>query len=209
MHPAAASTVVALVAEAAELRRQLAADLATRAVFARLATTCGSLRFELFPRRAPQAVANFVGLANGVLPYVDSATGERRTGRYFDGFCIGRIVRGMLLDFTPAADLHGPGYTFDDEYAADLTFNRPYLVAMANDGKRSDGSGTNGSQFFVTLSPAAHLNFTKPIFGELADDHSRRLVDELSLTLVDGQGRPVEPVVVEHVEITLDYRTER
>ena len=45
----------------------------------------------------------------------------------------------------------GPGYNFNDEIHPELRFNRPYLLAMANAGKRPDGSGTNGSQFFITV----------------------------------------------------------
>jgi peptidyl-prolyl cis-trans isomerase A (cyclophilin A) len=199
-----------VAAEAATLRWRLAADLAARAVFAALSTSHGSLHFELFPSRAPNAVANFVGLATGVLPYMDWNAGEMRTGRYFNGLRVGRIVRGMLLQFGDETDTaaKGLGYTFNDEYSADLTFNRPYLVAMANGGKRADGSGTNSSHFFVTLSPASHLNFAKPIFGELADDHSRRLVDELSTVATDGRGRPVDPIVIQRVDVVLDNRVE-
>ena len=47
----------------------------------------------------------------------------------------------------------GPGYQFDDEIHPDLAFNKPYLLAMANAGKRG-GRGTNGSQFFITVRPA-------------------------------------------------------
>jgi peptidyl-prolyl cis-trans isomerase A (cyclophilin A) len=192
--------------EAAKVRSRLARSLAARSVFATLFTSHGSLHFELFPRRAPNAVANFVGLATGAQPYADHHTGERRTDPYFDGTRVHRIVRGLLLQSgcpTGEGD-GGPGYTFNDEYAADLTFNRPYLLAMANEGKRADGAGTNGSQFFVTLSPAPHLNFAKPIFGELADDQSRRLLDELSVIPTDAQSRPLDPIVIHHVEIALD-----
>ncbi len=46
--------------------------------------------------------------------------------------------------------------------ATDVTFDRAGLVAMANAGPTS-----NGSQFFITLGPAAHLNGQFTIFGEV------------------------------------------
>ena len=200
-----------LADEAAETRGRMARTLPGRAVFATLRTSRGSIHMELFPRSAPHAVANFVGLATGTQPYADRLTGERRIDRYFDGLCFHRVVRGMLLqtgDRTDGTGDDGPGYTFNDEYSPDLTFNRPYLVAMANDGKRADGSGTNGSQFFITLAPAPHLNFSKPIFGELSDDHSRRLADELAMVPTDANYRPVEPIIIHNVEVVLDIRPE-
>ena len=200
-----------LADEAVEARSRTALALRGRAVFATLRTSRGSLYMELFPRSAPHAVANFVGLATGTQPYVDLLTGERRTGRYFDGLRFHRIIRGTLLQAGNRTDGTGndsPGYTFNDEYSPDLTFNRPYLVAMANEGKRADGSGTNGSQFFVTLAPAPHLNFSKPIFGELSDDHSRRLADELATVPTDGDYCPMEPIIIRSIEVVFDVRPE-
>ena len=67
----------------------------------------------------------------------------------------------------------GPGYTFKDEPHPELVFDKPYLLAMAN-----AGPGTNGSQFFITARRRPPwLNFKHTIFGEVADQASRDVVD--------------------------------
>ena len=67
----------------------------------------------------------------------------------------------------------GPGYQFNDEIHPELNFNEPYLLAMANAGKRM-GKGTNGSQFFITVAPTPHLNRRHTIFGEVTDPSRKR-----------------------------------
>jgi peptidyl-prolyl cis-trans isomerase A (cyclophilin A) len=90
----------------------------------------------------------------------------------------------------------GPGYTFKDEVNSGLVFDKPYLLAMAN-----AGPGTNGSQFFITLAPTGWLNNKHTIFGEVADQASRDVVDKLGKVKTGAGDRPVEPVVLESVEI--------
>ena len=94
----------------------------------------------------------------------------------------------------------GPGYTFDDEIHPELQFDKPYLLAMANAGKRM-GKGTNGSQFFISTVPTPWLNGNHTIFGEVADDASKKVVDAIEGVEVGPGDRPVEPVVIESVEV--------
>ena len=91
----------------------------------------------------------------------------------------------------------GPGYRFGDEFHPDLAFNKPYLLAMAN-----AGPGTNGSQFFITVTQTPHLNFRHTIFGEVADQASRDVVDAIAKVRTGRGDRPVDPVVIESVEVT-------
>ncbi|MDN6131696.1 MAG: peptidylprolyl isomerase, partial [Corynebacterium casei] len=90
----------------------------------------------------------------------------------------------------------GPGYQFQDEFHPELTFDRPFLLAMAN-----AGPGTNGSQFFITVAPTPHLNNHHTIFGEVTDPASQEVVSKLGKVQTDRMDRPAEDVVIESVEI--------
>jgi peptidyl-prolyl cis-trans isomerase A (cyclophilin A) len=173
------------------------------AIFATLYTSAGPIRLELFPNHAPKTVANFVGLAEGTQQYTDPRTGAPGSGPYYDGTIMHRVIPGFMIQMgdPTGTGRGGPGYNFNDETHPELHFDRPYLLAMANAGKRPDGSGTNGSQFFITVEPTGWLNFKHTIFGEVADDASRRVVDAIAATSTGPGDKPVRDIVIERVEI--------
>jgi peptidyl-prolyl cis-trans isomerase A (cyclophilin A) len=90
----------------------------------------------------------------------------------------------------------GPGYNFADEFNSELTFDRPYLLAMAN-----AGPNTNGSQFFITVVPTAWLTMKHSIFGEVADQASREVVDAIGAVETASQDRPKVDVVINSVTV--------
>jgi peptidyl-prolyl cis-trans isomerase A (cyclophilin A) len=175
----------------------------SQSLFAVLHTTAGSIRLELFPNHAPKTVANFVGLAEGTKEYTNPATGSAGSGPYYDGVLFHRVIPNFMIQGgdPTGTGRGGPGYSFNDEIHPELSFNRPYLLAMANAGKRPDGSGTNGSQFFITVSATTHLNFKHTIFGEVADEDSRKVVDSIATTRTGSMDRPLQDIVIERVEI--------
>ena len=163
-----------------------------------LHTNHGDIDIELFDDQAPATVANFVGLANGTKEYRDPATGQKTTGHYFDGLIFHRVIDGFMIQGgdPEGTGRGGPGYQFADEFHSELSFDRPYLLAMAN-----AGPGTNGSQFFITVTKTPHLNRRHTIFGEVKDEASQKVVDEIAKVRTDYNDRPVDPVVIESVEI--------
>ena len=170
--------------------------------YAVLKTNLGDITVQLFPNHAPKTVRNFVELAEGTREYTDPNTGKPGSGPYFDGTIFHRIIAGFMIQGGDplGQGFGGPGYTFDDEIHPDLRFDRKYLLAMANAGLRG-GRGTNGSQFFITVSTPSHLNGKHTIFGEVVDEESRKVVDAVAAVRTGAQDRPVEPVVIQSVVI--------
>jgi peptidyl-prolyl cis-trans isomerase A (cyclophilin A) len=166
--------------------------------YATLKTNRGDIVIHLFPDHAPKTVQNFVGLAEGTQEYVDPQSGQKTTGRFYDGLGFHRIIPNFMIQggCPLGTGTGGPGYTFKDEPHPELTFDKPYLLAMAN-----AGPGTNGSQFFITVGQTPWLNFKHTIFGEVADQASRDVVDQIATTQTGAGDRPSDPVVIESVEI--------
>jgi peptidyl-prolyl cis-trans isomerase A (cyclophilin A) len=166
---------------------------------ATLHTNHGDIVINLLGDHAPQTVANFVGLASGTKEYRDPGTGRKTTGRFYDGLTFHRVIDGFMIQGgdPEGTGRGGPGYTFADEIHPDLVFNKPYLLAMAN-----AGPGTNGSQFFITVGPAPHLNRRHTIFGEVADPASRAVVDKIAKVRTGRADRPVDEVVITSVDIS-------
>ncbi|MCX4448097.1 peptidylprolyl isomerase [Streptomyces sp. NPDC087866] len=168
-------------------------------LYATLKTNQGDIEIRLLPNHAPKTVRNFVELANGEREWTNPETGEKSTGRLYDGTVFHRVIDGFMIQGgDPLGNgTGGPGYKFADEFHPDLAFTKPYLLAMAN-----SGPGTNGSQFFITVSPTAWLTNKHTIFGEVADARSRQVVDAIAGTATNARtDRPVQDVVIESVAV--------
>ena len=167
-------------------------------LYATLTTSLGDVRVQLFPNHAPKTVKNFVGLADGTGEWTDPKTGSKGEGSLYEGTVFHRVIEGFMIQGGDplGTGTGGPGYRFNDEIHPELQFSKPYLLAMAN-----AGPGTNGSQFFITVTKTPHLNAKHTIFGEVADQASRDVVDKIATTATARQDRPVTDVVIEKITI--------
>ena len=148
---------------------------------ATIRTTVGTMVIELFAEQAPITVNSFVFLAN--------------EGFYDDVLFHRTIPSFMIQGGDPTGTgTAGPGYQFQDEFVAELTFDEPGILAMAN-----SGPATNGSQFFVTTVPTPHLNGAHTIFGRITQGQD--VADAISNTPTSGQNRPTTPVVILGIDI--------
>lgn len=164
-------------------------------------TNHGDIEVRLLPNHAPKTVKNFVELAEGSREWTDPKTGKPTNAKLYDGTVFHRVITGFMIQGgDPLGNgTGGPGYEFADEFHPDLGFDKPYLLAMAN-----AGPGTNGSQFFITVSPTTWLTRKHTIFGEVVDGASQKVVDEIIATPTNPRtDRPVQDVVIESVVIEI------
>lgn len=177
-------------------------------MFATLHTTSGDIRIELLPNHAPKTVANFAGLARGTKAWTDPRTGAERQDPFYDGLIFHRVIPDFMIQggCPLGTGTGGPGYTFDDEIHPELQFDGKYLLAMANAGLRRNPvtgavEGTNGSQFFITTAATPWLNGKHTIFGRVADDESKAVVDAIGTTRTRPGDRPVEDITITSVTV--------
>jgi peptidyl-prolyl cis-trans isomerase A (cyclophilin A) len=135
----------------------------TYAVFV---TSRGKIAARLLPGDAPVGVRNFVELATGKKEWTDPRTQKPTRAPLYDGTLFHRVIPGFMIQGGDPMTrgqptepdmrygVSGPGYRFADEIKAGATpFADPCQLAYAN-----SGPNTNGSQFFITEVPTAHLN---------------------------------------------------
>jgi len=161
-------------------------------------TNHGDIRINLFGDHAPLTVENFVGLATGGKEWINPVTGAKSTEPLYNGVIFHRIIKDFMLQGGDplGQGVGGPGYTFKDEIHPELTFADPYVLAMAN-----AGPGTNGSQFFITTVPTPWLQAKHTIFGEVADDASKKVVDDIEAVPTDRGDKRLEPVVISGIDV--------
>ncbi len=157
-------------------------DKKSKDIIVVLETSQGNIEVKMFPDVAPLAVENFVTHAkNG----------------YFDGLIFHRVIKGFMIQ---GGDPTGTGTggesiwkkEFVNEYKANVVFDRPFLLAMAN-----HGANTNGSQFFITTKATPFLNGGYTIFGEVVS--GQEFVQKIEHTKTAAADRPVEKQIIKKV----------
>lgn len=139
-------------------------------IFADFQTTMGVFTCQLCYADSPQAVANFIGLAEGARPWIDPATGAVRCGvPYYNGSQFHRVIDGFMNQSGSRNGLgtDGPGYSFRDEFTPGLTHAEAGVLSMANSDKN-----TNGAGFFITVAARPDLDGRYTIFGNVTDGMS-------------------------------------
>ncbi len=152
-----------------------------KTVNVRIETTLGNIEAELFAEDAPKTVNNFVTLA--------------KKG-FYDGIVFHRVIPEFMIQTgdPTGTGRGGPGYEFEDEFAASLKHDKPGILSMAN-----SGPNTNGSQFFITDVPTPFLDKKHSVFGRVTK--GLEIVKSIANTSRDHNDKPKTPVVMKKVVV--------
>jgi peptidyl-prolyl cis-trans isomerase A (cyclophilin A) len=158
-------------------------------------TSKGRIECTLFEDKAPNTVANFVGLARGTRPWKDPKTGAWVERPAYDATTFHRVIDGFMIQ---GGDANGdgsgePGYVIKDEIWPGAKHDRAGQLCMANRGKN-----TNGAQFFITDAKAEHLDGGYTIFGQC---NEVAVIHAIATAPKGPQDRPKTAIMINTVRI--------
>jgi len=151
-------------------------------------TTLGDFEVELYDELKPITAGNFLDLVEQ---------------EFYDGIIFHRVISNFVVQGgdPTGTGYGGPGYTIEDEFDASLS-NVKKTLSMAN-----AGPNTGGSQFFINLKDNIFLDFDNPpyssahpVFGIVISGWD--VVELIENVPVDGNDRPITPVVMNEVRVT-------
>ena len=149
-------------------------------------TNQGTIKAELFPDVAPNTVNNFISLV--------------KRG-FYDGLIFHRVIPGFMIQGgdPQGTGMGGPGYSIKGEFIMN-NFNNELLhkrgvLSMA----RSQSPNSAGSQFFIMVDDAPHLNSQYASFGQVIE--GMEAVDKIVAAQRDYNDRPLENQIMEKVTV--------
>ena len=146
------------------------------------------MKGELYPDKAPNTVNNFIYLANK---------------GFYDGLTFHRVIPGFMIQggCPQGTGMGGPGYEINGEFSAngfrqnDLKHTLGVL-SMA----RTMAPNSAGSQFFVMVAPAPHLDGQYAAFGQITEGTDVAVdISRVQRNMMND--KPKKPVVMQSVRV--------
>ena len=146
------------------------------------------MKGELYPDKAPNTVNNFISLANK---------------GFYDGLTFHRVIPGFMIQggCPQGTGMGGPGYEINGEFSAngfrqnDLKHTLG-MLSMA----RTMAPNSAGSQFFVMVAPAPHLDGQYAAFGQITEGTDVAVdISRVQRNMMND--KPKKPVVMQSVRV--------
>ena len=153
------------------------------------------MKAELYPEKAPNTVNNFISLANK---------------GFYDGLIFHRVIPGFMTQggCPNGNGMGGPGYEIDGEFSAngfrqnDLKHTTGVL-SMA----RTMAPNSAGSQFFIMVAPAPHLDGQYAAFGQVTEGADIAIdISRVPRNMMND--KPKQDVVIQSIRVdtqSVDY----
>lgn len=145
----------------------------------------GTMKFELYPKTAPESVNNFISLINS---------------GFYDNLTMHRLVAGFMIQGgdPDGTGTGGPGYGIKGEFTTNNVQNtvshQRGSLAMARSGEPDSA----GSQFYVCFDGCETLNGSYAVFGQLIEGGD--VLQKLEPLEVEGE-TPKDTITIKSVKV--------
>ena len=143
---------------------------------------------ELYPEKAPNTVNNFIALAND---------------GFYDGLIFHRVIPGFMIQggCPQGTGMGGPGYSIKGEFAhngwkANDIHHELGVLSMA----RAMHPDSAGSQFFIMVDAAPHLDGDYAAFGQVTEG-VEEAVRISQVPTSRWNDKPKTPVVIKSIRV--------
>ncbi|MBR2483986.1 MAG: peptidylprolyl isomerase [Oscillospiraceae bacterium] len=146
------------------------------------------MKGELYPDLAPNTVNNFIALANS---------------EYYDGLIFHRVIPGFMIQggCPNGNGMGGPGYSIRGEFAANgfeknQLMHTTGVLSMA----RAMDPNSAGSQFFIMVDDAPHLDDQYAAFGLIFDNADAAIaISRVNRNLMNN--KPMKPQTIKSIRV--------
>ena len=146
------------------------------------------MKGELYPEKAPNTVNNFISLANK---------------GFYDGKIFHRVIPGFMIQggCPNGNGMGGPGYQIHGEFAGNGfkqndIIHTTGVLSMA----RTMAPNSAGSQFFIMVAPAPHLDGQYAAFGKITENEQVAIdISRVQRSMMND--KPKKDVVIESIRV--------
>ena len=147
----------------------------------------GVMKGELYPETAPGTVNNFIALANA---------------GYYDGLIFHRVIPGFMIQggCPNGTGTGGPGYSIKGEFTANGFRNDLAHTTGVLSMARTMVPDSAGSQFFIMVADAPHLDGQYAAFGKITEN-ADKAVEQSRVPRDMATDKPKRPQTIQSIRV--------